>query len=506
VTQPARRIALQTARRLTLVSALLFASHLVPAQQAVQPAPADPAITAALRQVSAENIHATIAKLVTFNNRSTLSSMETDLPPNTGINAAADWIFSEFERYSAACGGCLEVKRDDFVQPGAAGTRVLKDTRLQNIYAVLKGTDPAQASRRILITGHYDSRNSDTMDTHGVAPGANDDASGTAVSLECARVLSKLKFPSTIVFVAVAGEEQGLNGSRHLAKLARSEHWDLEAVLNNDIVGGDTTPGIDKPLAEGGPDKSAVRVFSEGVPGPATLEQVHQIQTIGAESDSPARELARAIVDVDHTYFKGPAEPSVATGKAPFHPVMILRRDRFGRGGDHTSFSEEGFAAVRFTEWLENFNHQHQNLRTENGILYGDRIEFDDFNYIANVARLNAAALATFAFAPGIPQQVVVLNPPYNTNTVLRWEKPAGMPANATFEVVYRATDETNWTHFVSAGAAVTLSLPLSKDNYIFGVRSVDPAGHRSMAVYPVPPATGRPPVPGTPPPVAMSP
>jgi hypothetical protein len=470
----------------------------VPSGRPISVAPADPAIAAALKQVSADQIHATITKLVSFKNRSTLSSMDSDLPTGTGINAAADWIFSEFERYSAACGGCLEVRRDVFVEAGstAPSSRITKDTRLQNIYAVLKGTDPAQAARRVLITGHYDSRNSDNFNTHDDAPGANDDASGTAVSLECARVLSKLKFPSTIVFVTVAGEEQGLNGSRHLAKLAKAEGWQLEGVLNNDIVGGDTTPGAT------GVDKTAVRVFSEGVPGPATLDQLRQIQTIGAENDSAARELARAVVDVGRSYFqpssrKAPATPpgtahSNAIQHIPaFHPVMIFRRDRYGRGGDHTSFSLEGFAAVRLTEWKENFNHQHQNIRVENGIQYGDLIEYDDFDYIANVARLNSAALATFASAPGQPQKVVVLNPPYDTGTTLRWEKPVGMPAGASFEVVYRATQDPDWTSFVPVGMVTTVSLPMSKDNVIFGVRSVDAAGHRSPAVYPtVPPPT----------------
>jgi hypothetical protein len=478
-------------------SAPAAAAASTPAGSPIPVAPADPAIAAALTQVSPQQIHETIAKLVTFKNRSTLSSMDTDLPPGTGVTAAADWIYSEFERYSAACGDCLEVKRDDFVEPAstAPNSRVKRDTRIQNIYAVLKGTDPAQAARRVLVTGHYDSRNSDNFNTHDDAPGANDDASGTAVSLECARVLSKLKFPSTIVFVAVAGEEQGLNGSHHLAKLAKAEGWQLEAVLNNDIVGGDTTPGAT------GADKTAVRVFSEGVPGPATLEQLRQIQTIGAENDSAARELARAIVDVNHSYFQptnrraAPTPPGVPHSNAilhipAFHPVMVFRRDRYGRGGDHTSFSLEGFAAVRFTEWKENFNHQHQNVRTENGIDYGDRIEYDDFDYIANVARLNAAALGTFASAPGLPQKVVMLNPPYDTGATIRWEKPAGMPANASFEVVYRNTYEPDWTTFINVGTATTISLPISKDNVIFGVRSVDSAGHRSAAVYPtVPPA-----------------
>jgi hypothetical protein len=476
-----------------------------PVGQPIKPAPADPAIAAALQQVSPDNVKAIITKLVSFKNRSTLSSMDTDLPPGTGINAAADWIESEFKGYSEACGGCLEVKRDEFVEPGSTAplSRITKPTKLTNVYAILRGSDPAQANRVVLVTGHYDSRNSDNFNTHDPAPGANDDASGTSVSIESARVLSKLKFPSTIIFLTVAGEEQGLNGSRHFAQYAKSQGWDLEAVLNNDIVGGDTTPGAV------GADKSAVRVFSEGVPGPATLEQLRQIQTIGSENDSPARELARAIVDIDQTYFH-PTSQRLSAGTPAnqphnmamkmipaFHPVMIFRRDRFGRGGDHTSFSNEGFAAVRFTEWLENFNHQHQTQRVENGVEYFDDIKFDDFNYIADVARLNSATLATLASAPGQPQKVAVLNPPYDTRTTLRWEKPAGFPAGATFEVVYRDTYQPDWTDVISVGDVTTIAIPISKDNVIFGVRSVDAAGHRSAAVYPIPPPRTRP-VPGT--------
>jgi len=501
-----------TAVTVLLAAGLLHAQQPLPAGQPIPPAPPDPAIVAALQQVSPDNIQAIITKLVSFNNRSTLSSMDTDLAPGTGVSAAADWIESEFKRYSEACNGCLDVKRDEFIEPPATGpaARITRPTKIANVYAILHGTDPAQAPRMVLVTGHYDSRNSTNGNTHDPAPGANDDASGTAVSLECARVLSKLKFPSTIIFLTVAGEEQGLNGSRHFAKLARSENWQLEAVLNNDIVGGDTTPGAV------GADKSVVRVFSEGVPGPATLEQLRQIQTIGAENDSPARELARAIVDIGRTYFH-PTSQRLSAGAAAgqahnmamrmvpaFHPVMVFRRDRFGRGGDHTSFSQEGFAAVRFTEWFENFNHQHQDLRTENGIEYGDLLKFDDFSYIANVARLNAATLATLAFAPGQPQKVAVLDPPYDTRTNLRWEKPAGFPANASFEVVYRDTDQPDWTTFVPVGDATSAAIPISKDNVIFGVRSVDPAGHRSAAVYPVPPPRTRP-VPGTTPTPAPS-
>jgi hypothetical protein len=461
------------------------------AQQPITAAPVDPVIAKAIAQINPDNVYADIEKLVSFKNRSTLSSMDTDLPPGTGITAAADWVFAEYTKISEACGGCLEVKRDDFIEPAsnAPASRITRDTRLQNIYAVLKGTDPAQAARRVLVTGHYDSRNSDNFNTHDDAPGANDDASGVAVSIESARVLSKLKFPATIVFVAVAGEEQGLNGSRHLAKLAKAEGWDLEEVLNNDIVGGDTTPGA-TPW-----DKSAVRVFSEGVPGPATIEQLHTLQTYGYESDSASRELARAIEDVDRTYFH-------TTAKEPaFHPVLQFRRDRFGRGGDHTSFNAEGFSAVRFTEWQENFNHQHQTPRTEMGDLpdgtqgmveKADLIKYIDKSYIANVARLNAASLATFASAPGLPADVHIPGGSTDNFSIITWKAPAGAPAGTTYEVVWRPTEAPTWTNVQSAGSALTLKLAVSKDSYVFGVRSVDAAGHRSPAVAPMP-IPGRP-------------
>ena len=457
-------------------------------------APADAAIQQALRQISPEQVRSDIATLVGFGNRNTLSSMETDLPAGTGINAAADWIEAEFRRYAAACGGCLEVKRDTFTEPGSAvaGSRIPKPTRLVNVYAVLRGSDPAQAGRRVLVTGHYDSRVNDVMDTHAPAPGANDDASGVAVSLECARVLSQMHLPSTVVFVAVAGEEQGLNGSRHLAELAKAEGWDLEAVLNNDIVGGDTTPG------DAAQDKTAVRVFSEGVPAGATEAELRRIEAMGAESDSASRELARAIVDVDATYFQPeierakpirPDRPRSMLARAipPFHPVLVFRRDRFLRGGDHTSFNAEGFPAVRFTEWRENFDHQHQAVRVEGGVQFGDLLKFVDTAYVANVARLNAAVLATLAVAPPPPVEVKVLTQNLDNNTELQWKAGAGAPAGTRYEVVWRATETPVWTTGSAVGEGLRVMLPVSKDNVVIGVRSVDGAGHRSVAVLPVP-------------------
>jgi hypothetical protein len=304
----------------------------------VRPAPADPEIARALATISPARIHQTIQTLVGFQTRNTLSSMEQDLPPGAGIQAAADWIYDQFQEISKQCGGCLEVKRDTFIADPAAAAgspwanRIPRPTLLTNIYAILRGTDPAQANRMVLVTGHYDSRASNVTDAHATSPGANDDASGVAVSLECARALTKLRFPSSIVFAAVAGEEQGLIGSAHLAHLAKEQGWDLQAVLNNDIVGGNTT------LGDTLQRKDIVRVFSEGVPSAATPAQQRRIRALGKENDSPSRELARAIEDVDHTYFP-------ASGTTPFKAFLVSRSDRYLRGGDHSSFNREGFAA-----------------------------------------------------------------------------------------------------------------------------------------------------------------
>jgi hypothetical protein len=451
---------------------------------AVGPAPVDPAISRALATIKPQQIEETLKALVSFGTRSTLSSMETDLPPGQGINAAADWIAAQFEAISHECGGCLEVKRDTFTADPASGAqwarRIPKPTKITNVYAILHGTDPEQAKRMVLVTGHYDSRDSSNNDDHGAAPGANDDASGVAVSLECARSLSKLKFPGTIVFVAVAGEEQGLVGSGHLAKLAKDEGWDLEATLNNDIVGGNSTPGDTLQL------KDRVRVFSEGVPQAATPEEARAIRALGKENDSPSRELARAIAEAAHTYLARPGTPK------PFAASLIDRPDRYLRGGDHSSFNHEGFAAVRFTEWREDYNHQHQNIvmppAGSNDPILGDLIRFVDFSYVAQVARLNAATLATLAFAPGEPQKLTIVNKMTENGSTLTWEPPVGGGV-AHYDVLWRDTTASSWQYVKQVAPAgdgpVTVSLPVSKDNVIFGVRAVDAKGHRGLVVVP---------------------
>jgi hypothetical protein len=435
-----------------------------PDTTAVEPMAVDSRISAALRQVSAERIRANIERLASFGTRSTLSAQDPkSIAAGRGIGAAREWIKSEFERYSKECGGCLEVKTDSFTEPAA--DRIPQPTEITNVYAVLKGSDAENAKRIVLVTGHYDSRNSENSDGAGDAPGANDDGSGTAVSLECARVLSKLKFPATVIFLTVAGEEQGLNGSHHFAQMAKEQGWNIEAVLNNDIVGGDKS--VDQ-------DHSVVRVFSEGLPAAATEQEIRRIRGLGGENDSGSRQLARYIADVGRAYDAG------------VKPVLVFRLDRYLRGGDHYSFNQQSFTAVRFTEFREDFHHQHQNVRTENGIEYGDLAKFVDFDYVARVARLNAATLASLALAPGLPANVRLLNKEPENNSTLTWEASPGGLASG-YEILWRATSSPEWEHVENVGSALRTTLKLSKDNVIFAVRAVDAEGHRSLPVVPLP-------------------
>jgi hypothetical protein len=432
------------------------------AQETAAKAVVDTKIVAALKEVSAERIRSNIEKLVSFGTRSTLSAQDpASISSGRGIGAAREWIRSEFETYSKDCNGCLEVKTDSFTEGPA--DRIPQPTQITNVYAVLKGSDPESAKHIVLVTGHYDSRNSDTLDVKGNAPGANDDGSGTAVSLECARVLSKLKFPATIIFLTVAGEEQGLNGSRHFAAMAKQQGWNVEAVLNNDIVGGNKGPEQ---------NASVVRVFSEGIPVAADEKQLRQIRNLGGESDSSSRELARYIAEVGRTYDAG------------VKPLLIFRLDRYLRGGDHYSFNQEGFAAVRFTEYREDFNHQHQNIRTENGIEYGDLPKFVNFEYTAAVARLNAATLASLASAPAPPANVRLETRKLDNDSTFAWD---AVPGAASYEIVWRATSAPDWDHAQLVGNDTWATLKLSKDNVIFAVRAVDNERHRSLPVVPVP-------------------
>jgi Peptidase family M28 len=460
-----------------IISALMFAFFArFGAAQEVTPGPpprlaadahTDAHISEAIRQVSDDRIRQTIEKLVSFQNRLTISAQdEESVKSGKGIGAAREWIKAEFERYSKDCGGCLEVKTDTFTEQAAE--RIPKPTEITNVYAVLRGSDPKQADRIVLVTGHYDSRNSDILNATDAAPGANDDGSGTAVSLECARALSKafqnkVRFPATIIFLTVAGEEQGLNGSKHFAQMAKQQGWKIEAALNNDIVGGNLGAGQ---------DASVVRVFSEGLPATASEAEIKRIRMLGGESDSSSRELARYIADVGRSYNAG------------VKPLLIFRLDRFLRGGDHYSFNQQGFAAVRFTEFREDFNRQHQTLRTENGVEYGDLPKFVNFDYVAHVARLNAATLASLAAAPPPPAGVKIVTRNLDNDSTLTWEPSIGA---TSYEVVWRSTSAADWEYVQSVSSGTRATLTVSKDNVIFGVRAVDAAGHRSLPVVPEP-------------------
>lgn len=424
----------------------------------------DPNVKSDLREISAARIRADIETLVRFHTRNTLSAQDdASIAAGKGIGAAREWIKGELERYSRECGGCLEVKTDTFTQP--VSDRVSHPTVITNIYAVLKGQNPEDANRIVLVTGHYDSRNSSNENITDAAPGANDDASGTAVSLECARVLSKRKFPGTIVFLAVAAEEQGLYGSKHFAEFAKAQGWQIEAVLNNDIVGGDKSPGQ---------DQKVVRVFSEGIPDEATETDLGRMRALGGENDSPSRELARYIQETARAY------------QLPIAPLLEFRRDRYLRGGDHISFNQAGFAAVRFTEFRENYDRQHQNVRTENNTQYGDLPKFVDFDYVANVARVNASTLASLALAPSPPGNVHLETKKLANDSTLVWD-PSVDGRATSYQVRWRATTMPNWEHSRSIHNATRATIPVSKDNVIFAVQAVDEAGQRSLPIVPTP-------------------
>ncbi len=433
--------------------------------QAPAPPPApDPAIQRWVNEISSKNLEADVRKLVSFGTRHTLSDTQSK---KRGIGAARQWVFDEFKKYSKAGGGRMTVEMDTFLMK-PDGKRVDKLTPMANVLATIPGTDPTD-TRVLLMSGHLDSRVTDVMNRTADAPGANDDASGVAAVMEVARVLAGQKFPCTIKLVAVQGEEQGLLGSDHLAKRAKREGWNVVAMLNNDIVGN--SKGYDPEIT----DSLHLRVFSEGVPATETPEQARQRRQLSSENDAPSRQLAR--------YAQLAAQRYVNAGG--YAVLLEYRPDRFLRGGDHTPFNLQGFPAVRFTETNENFNHQHQNLRTENGIEYGDKPEFVDYRYLRRTAQVNLATLASLALAPAAPQKVEVLTAKLTNRTELRWQVPKGGPAPAGYVVLVRETSAPQWQQRYAA-SGLTADLPISKDNYIFGVVSVNAQGHESTPVLPV--------------------
>jgi len=422
----------------------------------------DAEIEAMVKEVSADSLQSYIKAMVAFGTRSTVSSV-TD--KKKGIGAARNWVLGKFQQWAAASGGRLTAFVDTTTYP-ADGRRVKESINLGNTVATLKGTDPND-NRIFLISGHLDSRRTDVMDGVNDAPGANDDGSGSAAVMECVRVMSRHSFPATIVFVTVSGEEQGLLGANYMAKKARAANWNIEAVLNNDIMGSNNSSETNII------NNTQVRVFSEGLPAYDLDKEARQIRQLGLENDGKARQLARYVKEVGERYVDN------------LEVVMVYRNDRFLRGGDHTPYVENGYAAVRITEMNENYNHQHQDVRTEKGVVYGDLAEFMDFEYLRKNTAMNLANLANLAKSPAMPQEVKVEVRNLTNGTQLSWKAPvAGKPKG--YYVLMRETTSAVWQKKISV-AGTEVNLPYSKDNYFFGVQSVSEGGNEGLPVAPVP-------------------
>ncbi|MEU4591098.1 M20/M25/M40 family metallo-hydrolase [Micromonospora aurantiaca (nom. illeg.)] len=417
-------------------------------------------LAALLREIDSRRIEAVVRRLAAFGTRHTLSS-QTD--PVRGIGAARDWIHAQLSGYAAASGGRMTVELQSYVQQPAS--RIPVPTTITNVVATLRGD--VTPERVYVITGHYDSRATDVMDAVSDAPGADDDASGVAVVMELARVLSTRRTEATIVLAAVAAEEQGLYGSAYLASQLKAAGADVQAMFSNDIVGSSTAD-------DGTRDPRTVRLFAEGVPTAETPAEASVRQSVGGENDSPSRQLARFVTDV---------AGNSATG---MDVRVIYRRDRYLRGSDHISFLREGWPAGRFTEPNEDFAHQHQDVRVVDGVQYGDLPQFCDFGYITRVARVNAATLWSLAQAPGTPKGVTVVTTNLTNDTTLRWQR-GPEPDLAGYEVVWRETTADQWQKVLPVGDVTEVTIDLSKDNVFFGVRAVDRDGHRSPVAFPKP-------------------
>jgi peptidase M28-like protein len=414
-----------------------------------------------LHEVDQRRIEATVRKLVSFGTRHTLSTQDD---PARGIGAARDWILAEMSKYAADSGGRMTVELQSYIQE-PDGDRIPVPTKISNIVATLRGS--VTPERVYVITGHYDSRVTDILNATDDAPGADDDASGVAVVMEAARVLSKRDSAATIIFAPVAGEEQNLYGSNHLATVLKAAGTDVQGMFTNDIVGSGTAD-------DGTRDPHTIRLFTEGVPTAETPAEGNTRRAVGGENDSPARQLGRFVRDV---------ADNDATG---MNVRIIYRRDRYLRGGDHISFLTQGYPGARFTEPHENYAHQHQDVRVENGVQFGDLIEFCDFAFTARVCKVNVASLWSMANAPGTPKNVFILTAQLTNDTDLVWDR-GSEPDLAGYEVVWRETTAPEWTNAIPVGDVTTAKIHMSKDNVFFGVRAVDKSGRRSQVAFPKP-------------------
>ncbi len=420
----------------------------------------NPEIENLVQQVSADSLKKHINDLSSFHSRHTLNTDEKN-----GMIAAQRYVLKKFNEFAKASNGRMTAQIEEFVTPGD-GRRIVADSKVANVIATLKGTNPAD-KRIVVVSGHLDSRNRDVMDFEGAAPGANDDGSGVAVVIELARVLAQKEFSSTILFVAFTGEEQGLKGATYLADKAKSEGWQIEAVLNNDIVGNSNSS---ETLIS---NNTVMRVFSETVPLAEDERGATIRRSTNSDNDSPSRQLARYIKEtgeryVDHMEVK-----------------LIYRSDRFLRGGDQTPFMRNGFTAVRMSEMNENFLHQHENVRVENGIQYGDLPEFMDFEYLRKVSAVNLSSAASLANSAGMPQEVRIDLRGLTNKSVLNWKAPLHGKVKGYY-VLMRETSSPMWEKKFFT-TETTISLPYSKDNYFFAVQSVSETGEESLAVFPSP-------------------
>ena len=422
----------------------------------------DSEIRKMISEVNSDNMEATVKKLVSFGTRHTLSDTKSS---TRGIGAAQRWVKSEFDNYALASNGRL-TSIIDFFTIKADGKRIKNDSQLGNVMATLKGNDPTD-DRVLIISGHLDSRATDVMDNIIDAPGANDDGSGVAAMMELTRIMSKREFPFTIVFVAVVGEEQGLYGAKYLADKAREQKWNVIAMINNDMIGNSLSSGTQLR------DNTQVRVFSETIPYLETEAEAKIRKATNRENDSPSRQLARYIKTVTNQYVE------------QLDIKLVYRNDRFLRGGDHTPFSQNGFTAIRFCEMNENYDHQHQTVRKESGIQYGDLPEFMDFDYMRKVSCSNLATLSNLAWSPKAPINVGIEVKELSNFSTLVWNKPEGKAVYG-YTVLIRETSSSNWEKaiFVKDTKA---EIPYSKDNYLFSVQSIDELGHSSLPVFPIP-------------------
>lgn len=420
----------------------------------------DPEIEKMVAEVSPDSLQSYINTLVSFGTRNTLS---TQTNPKKGIGAARNWVLKKFNEFAKNSAGRLTAVIDTTTIP-ANGRRVDVPVVLGNVMATLKGTD-SNDKRIFIISGHLDTRRTDVMDRTGDAPGANDDGSGTAAVIECARIMSQHAFPATIIFVVVSGEEQGLLGSTFMANKAKNENWDIAGVFNNDIVGSNNSNETNII------NNTKVRVFSEGIPADATEKDIARIRALGLENDSKSRELARYVKETGERYVDH------------LQVVMVYRTDRFLRGGDHLPYLKNGYTAVRITEMNENFTRQHQDVRNENGIEYGDLPKFIDYEYLRKNTALNLSNLANLAKAPSVPEEVKIEVRNLSNSTSLSWQAPKTGQVKGYY-VVMRETTSPVWQKKIFTSEN-KMTLPYSKDNYFFAVQAVNESGNESLPMIP---------------------